>query len=234
MPLIRVVSRSGVDDRGRLGETHTAESAGEAHRSARGDHRLRRYAVPQVRGTSEDVAFDHGDLRTEPRGVGRSLVAGRATTDDDESHRARLERRSRAGVHDARPPSAGEGCRRSAVAVVVGFVVGQLDLTGEQYTDSERRRVRERRTIRDRPTMRPTRCWGSRSTDSRSGPALADPFEVHAVGSPEVAAPREAVLAEDAHDVAVHTRSAPGAVRSWCSCRTPCRTCDGRETRSAR
>src|SRR6188508_3423086 len=33
---------------------------------------------------------------------------------------------------------------------------------------------------------------------------LADPFEVHAVGRAEVAAPREAVLAEDPYDIAVH------------------------------
>ena len=40
-------------------ETHSRRAAEEAHRPARGDHRLRRDAVEQVGGAADDLPFDH-------------------------------------------------------------------------------------------------------------------------------------------------------------------------------
>ena len=51
------------------------------------------------------------------------------------------------------------------------------------------------------------RAVPARETESVA--ALPHPLEVHPVGRPEVPAPREPPLAEDAHDITVHVRGGP-------------------------
>ena len=64
--------------------------------AAGGDHRLRRDAVPEVRGAADDVALDERDLGAERRRHRRRGVAAGPTTDDHEpdGHRARATRRA--------------------------------------------------------------------------------------------------------------------------------------------
>jgi hypothetical protein len=73
-------------------EAHPADALGEAHRPAGRDHRLRRDAVPQVGGATDDVALDHRHLGAEAGGVGGGGVPGGPAADDDEAcgHGARL------------------------------------------------------------------------------------------------------------------------------------------------
>ena len=52
------------------------------------DQRLRRDAVPEVRGAADDIAFDDRDVGTEGRGDTRARIAGRTTTDHDEMRHA--------------------------------------------------------------------------------------------------------------------------------------------------
>jgi hypothetical protein len=67
-----------------LFEAHPFEAAGERHRSASGDHGLRRDAVPQVSSATDDIAFDQCDLGAEPRCMrGRSIACGSATDDHE-------------------------------------------------------------------------------------------------------------------------------------------------------
>ena len=54
-------------------------------RAAGGDHRLRRDAVPQVRGTADDVALDHRRPRRRGGRRGGGDVAGGSAADDHES-----------------------------------------------------------------------------------------------------------------------------------------------------
>jgi hypothetical protein len=68
-------------------EAHAAESTGEAHRPAGGDHRLRGDAVPQVRCAADDIALDERHLGAEARRMGGSRIAGGAAADDDQSCR---------------------------------------------------------------------------------------------------------------------------------------------------
>ena len=84
----------------------------EGHRPAGGDHRLGRDAVPQVGGAADHVLLDQRDLAAEAGGVGRGLVAGRATTDDDEAqgHGGRL----------SAPPRSAPGRVRRRVASAAG------------------------------------------------------------------------------------------------------------------
>ena len=51
---------------------------------AGGDHRLGRDAVPQMGGTTDEVALDQGDLGSEASGDSGGRVAPGATADDDE------------------------------------------------------------------------------------------------------------------------------------------------------
>ena len=168
-----------------LFETHAADPTGETHRTAGRDHRLGRDAVPQVGRAADHVAFHHGDLRTESRRIRGRLVAGRAATDDEESH---------AHVTQA------TGAWGSSVA---------MSLPGEQCADTHGRC--HGAAIEERPAGRDVRAVRRRVVDLV--PPLADPFEVHAVGPTEVAAPCEAVLAEDPHHVAVHLWAASLTIR---------------------
>ena len=55
--------------------------------TAGGDQRLRRDAVPEVRGTADDVALDQRDVGAECGRDARARVArGTATEDDDIRH----------------------------------------------------------------------------------------------------------------------------------------------------
>jgi hypothetical protein len=71
--------RLGVQFGRGLFDPHPVDPLGEVHRSPGGDHRLRRDAVPQVRGAADDVALDHRDLRRRdgPRGWRRCCPQGR-------------------------------------------------------------------------------------------------------------------------------------------------------------
>ena len=86
IPSIRADRRS-VSTSARPAPGPSPSSGGGSHRPAGGDHRLRRDAVPQVGGAADDVAFDHGDLGTEPGGVGGRGVPGRPAADDQETRR---------------------------------------------------------------------------------------------------------------------------------------------------
>ena len=66
-------------------EAHALDAAGEGHRPAGGDHRLRRDAVPQVGGAADDLALDHRDVGAEAGRVGGGGGAGRAAADDHEA-----------------------------------------------------------------------------------------------------------------------------------------------------
>jgi hypothetical protein len=68
-------------------ETHPLEAPGERDGATGGDHRLRRDAVPQMRGAADDITFDERHLGTEARRVRRCRVACGATADDHESSR---------------------------------------------------------------------------------------------------------------------------------------------------
>ncbi len=123
-----------VDRRGGLGEPHSTDAMGEADRTAGGDHRLRRDAVPEVRRASNDVAFDHHDLGAEPRRVGGGLVAGGSAADDHKAmcHARRLpkgpdgrigkvehlEVRAVEEASDTSPPPSPPGSRSTASSVV--------------------------------------------------------------------------------------------------------------------
>ena len=89
--------RSSIDaTRSRSASTSRWPSAGDAHRvrapeleqlTAGGDQRLRRDAVPEVRGTTDDVALDQRDVGAECGRDARARVArGTATEDDDIRH----------------------------------------------------------------------------------------------------------------------------------------------------
>ena len=160
------------------------DAAGEAHRPAGGDHRLRRDAVPQVGGAADDVAFDHRDLRAEAGGVGRGGVAGRPAADDHESSCHRGRKASGAQSAASAQPSSANIEPRLSVPATEGFD----------------------RTIRDVGAV-PRRILVVVAR-------FTDPFEVHAVGVHEVAAPREVVGPEDPHHAAIHLRHAALAVRA--------------------
>ena len=73
-------------------QPHAFETIREADRTAGGNHRLRRNAVPQVGRSTDDVALDHGDLSPHPRRMRRRIVTGWAAAEDDKScaHTVRL------------------------------------------------------------------------------------------------------------------------------------------------
>ena len=75
---------------------HAVDPAEVGHRPAGGDHGLGGDAVPEVGRPADHVPLDEGDVHPQAGGVGGRLVAGRAATDDDESHGARLRRSDRA------------------------------------------------------------------------------------------------------------------------------------------
>ena len=84
-----------VDAGGGLDEAHLRRAAHGGEGAAGGDHGLRRDAVPQVGGATDDVALDHGDLGAQPGGVGRGRVPTRSPADDHEASRHRLKPRRR-------------------------------------------------------------------------------------------------------------------------------------------
>ena len=84
-PLDARRQRFGVDRRRRLLETHSRRAAQEAHRPTGGDHRLRRDAVEEVRGTADELTLDDGHLGAEASGERRRRVARRSAADDEES-----------------------------------------------------------------------------------------------------------------------------------------------------
>ena len=77
--------------RGLVLEAEQLGATGEGHGAAGGDHRLRGDAVPQVGGTTDDVALDEGNVRSKAGSVGRGRVAGRSPADDDEANRHDFE-----------------------------------------------------------------------------------------------------------------------------------------------
>src|SRR5680860_1096076 len=104
--------------------------------------------------------------------------------------------------------------RLRPVRVVMGHSRGHAVCgAGEQHTAPHHLCDGDGGTVgvRERGAGDHVRAVGGREVDLV--PALTDPLEVHAVRAAEVAAPREAVLAEDAHDVAVHSWTTTGAVR---------------------
>ena len=187
-PLDALGQRRDVDLGVLLLEAHAVDAPREAHRPAGGDHRLRRDAVPQVRGAADDVALDHRDLGAEAGGVCRRGVARRTAADDHESscHRdARLAALSRR--RSAQPSLANMVPRLSVGRGSAGVEPERFEPppgTLGQYRDGYRNVLR----------------------------AFADPLEVHAVGVDEVAAPREVVGPEDAHHTTVHLRHTALAV----------------------
>ena len=60
-----------------------------------GDHRLRRDAVPEVRGAADDVAFDEGHFGAKGRRDRRRGVAGRTAAEDHKPYGHRLQRTER-------------------------------------------------------------------------------------------------------------------------------------------
>ena len=65
--------------------------------AAGGDQRLRRDAVPQVRGAADDVALDERDVGAERGGDGGAGVARGATTQDHETSACRQMLRAAPG-----------------------------------------------------------------------------------------------------------------------------------------
>ena len=190
------------------------DAAGEAHRAAGGDHRLRRDAVPQVRGAADDVALDHRDLGAEPRRVRGRRVAGRPAADDHESHRH--------GRPRLRSPSG-----RS------------FDATRHRRRPSSstrtRRAERLRRSVRTRRERAVRRSGSTADGYGDLVAALADPLEVHAVGASGSCRPRRSRArgrcARRRQFICGHA-----ALRSWraCSCRAPCPRCGATGTRCCR
>jgi hypothetical protein len=87
MNLDRHLPRPSTDLGLLLLEAHALDATGERDGATRGDHGLRGDAVPQVGGTTDDVALDERDLCAEARGVRGCGVAGGATADDHETSR---------------------------------------------------------------------------------------------------------------------------------------------------
>src|SRR3546814_10408558 len=74
----------GVDLGGGGPQPHLVGPADRRQRAARGDHRLRRDAVAEVRRAADDVALDDGHLGAQPGGVGGRGVPCWSATDDHE------------------------------------------------------------------------------------------------------------------------------------------------------
>src|SRR5262249_26775038 len=72
--------------------------------AAGGDERLRRDAVPEVRGAADDVALDERDVGTQRRGDGGTRVATGATTQDHDARHAGNGRAVATAVSPWSPP----------------------------------------------------------------------------------------------------------------------------------
>ena len=126
MASMRAFSASGSTVAEARGEPHLRRPSDRRQRAARGDHRLRGDAVPQVGGAADHVLLDHRDLGPEAGGVAGRGVAGRSPADDHEAQRHGEEATDppRAPVtagprrplqSDGRAPQRpvpGDGCRR--------------------------------------------------------------------------------------------------------------------------
>ena len=66
-------------------DSHRVRAVQLEQLAARRDQRLRRDAVPQVRGAADDVALDERDVGAERRGDARAGVARGTATQDDET-----------------------------------------------------------------------------------------------------------------------------------------------------
>ena len=71
-------------------EPHRVRAAELGELAAGGDQRLRRDAVPQVRGAADDVALDERDVGAQRGGDGRARVARGPATEDHETHEPTL------------------------------------------------------------------------------------------------------------------------------------------------
>ena len=172
MSSMRPASASVSTSDGRLLEAHPRRTAHERHRPAGGDHRLRRDAVPQVGGTTDDVALDHRHVGAEALGVGGGGVPGRTTTDDHE-----------ASGHDvqARWPPNATWVGPHAEAVPSPRVV---DEAPDAAAPADRERARRRAGPSPGPGRRHPGCW------RRAVPVPLRPLAQRGRGARRVAGPR--------------------------------------------